>query len=150
MNKHFYILALFTISFGVKAQTELDTLVFTSAEAEKISNLEQQLIELTKTLEGLQGATELLEASQDSMAASLAEGEQRAEENKDVAASALSKSRQNSDELDKIQPLALVWRCCCWPWRHLPSIVSPTRQPPTRRRAWPTTSRPPKRPWQSS
>lgn len=101
MNKHFYILALFTISFGVKAQTELDTLVFTSAEAEKISNLEQQLIELTKTLEGLQGATELLEASQDSMAASLAEGEQRAEENKDVAASALLKSRQNSDELNK-------------------------------------------------
>ena len=101
MNKHFYIFALFAVSFGVKAQKGLDTLTFTSAEAEKISSLEQQVIELTRTLEGLQGTTELLEASQDSMAASLAEGQQRAEENKEAAASAMWKSRQNSAELDK-------------------------------------------------
>ena len=60
MNKHFYIFALFAVSFGVKAQKGVDTLTFTSAEAEKISSLEQQVIELTSFLEGLQGTTELL------------------------------------------------------------------------------------------
>ena len=101
MNKHLYILALFVISFGVKAQTGVDTLTFTSTEAEKISSLEQQVLELTKSLEVLQGTAELLRTSQDSMAASLAEGLQHAEENKEAAASALWKSRQNSDELDR-------------------------------------------------
>lgn len=101
MKKYPYLFVFSFLCTGALAQLSQDTLAFTSAEAEKIASLEQQVIELTRALEGLQGTTELLEASHDSMAASLSEGQQRVEENKETAASALWKSRQNSDELDK-------------------------------------------------
>ena len=101
MKKYSYLVVFSFLCSGVLAHQSQDTLAFTSAEAEKISSLEKQVIALTMTLEGLQGKTELPEASQGSMAASLAEGKQRAEENKEAAASAMWKSRQNSAELDK-------------------------------------------------
>ena len=101
MKKYSYLVVFSFLCSGALAHQSQDTLAFTSAEAEKISSLEQQVIELTRTLEGLKGTTELLEASQDSMAVSLAEGQQRAEENKEAADRAWWKSRQNSDELDK-------------------------------------------------
>ena len=78
----------------------MDTLSFTSAEAENFESgatghrIDQDPRSITSTFK-------LLEASQDSMAVSLAEGQQRAEENKEAADRAWWKSRQNSDELDK-------------------------------------------------
>ena len=103
MKRSLFILVFNVITNVASAYFVLDTLLQPPVYEERVLNLDSHVANLKSTIDELRGQIEMLESSQDSMAVTLAKEQHRTEENKEAAASALWKSRQNSSELDKFE-----------------------------------------------